>query len=187
MRRREEELGQTRVLEVVRPVALRLRHGLQRRMQEQPQPDFHVLRSGEVVALVADESDGTLRQGHRGGGEESEAARQRLVGHREVQACRQKGRDLSAEETAKTNWRSAAPGGSGASRRRQPLPSGDVRGTSSVPTGVPSANACTWTSGWSTSYARSPMTPPRRWSTAPATPRAVNRVPTGTGRQGRAT
>src|SRR5439155_12591252 len=147
----EQELRQPRMLEVVRPVALRLRHCLQRRMKQHPQPRLRVLRGREVVALVADESDGSLRQRHRGRGEEAKPARQRLVGHRDVLACRQKGRPRSGEETAKTNSRSAAPGGTGASRRRQPVPSRAVRGTSSVPSGVPSANACTWTSGRLTS------------------------------------
>src|SRR5205823_9063018 len=179
MRGREEELRQPRMVEVVRPVALRLRHCLQQTMQQQSQPRLRVLRGGEVVALVADESDGSLRQRHRGGGEEAKPARQPLVGHRDVHACRQKGRPRSGEETAKTNSRSRAPGGSGTSSLRHPVPSRTVRGTWSDPKGSPSAKTCTAISGRSASYARSPMTPPRTCNVVPALPRAANRPPTG--------
>ena len=51
VRGREQQLGQARVLEVVRPVPLGLRDGLQRRVQQEPQPGLVALRRGEVVPL----------------------------------------------------------------------------------------------------------------------------------------
>src|SRR5258708_26587109 len=137
------------MLEVVRPVALGLRQRLQRRGHEKTEPGLDALRGGEVVTLVAQETGRRLGQRHRRRGAEAQRAREAV--HFVVHACRQKGRAGSADEAAKTNVRSFSPACRGASRRRQPVPSRIVRGTSSVPTGAPSAKTCTTTAGMSAS------------------------------------